>query len=63
MTRLMIQFVKPDEINKNSNAVIDRACQELEEELTRLAPEGNNSCNDYPQPQSEIEKKRYHICV
>ena len=33
-------MVKTDEINKNSNAVIDRGCQELEEELKRLEPEG-----------------------
>ena len=37
---LKIQFVKTDELNKNANAVIDRGCQELEEEIKRLSPEG-----------------------
>ena len=31
--------MKTDEINKNANAVIDKGCQELEEELKRLDPE------------------------
>ena len=37
---LKIQFVKTDELNKNANAVIDRGCQEIEEEIKRLSPEG-----------------------
>ena len=36
----MIKLVKTDEINKNANAVIDKGCQELEEEIKRLEPEG-----------------------
>ena len=40
LNKLQIQIIKTDELNKNSNAVIDRGCQELEEELKRLAPEG-----------------------
>ena len=38
---LKIALISTDEFNKNANAVIDKGCQELEEELTRLAPEGN----------------------
>ena len=38
---LNINLVKTEEINKNSNAVIDKGCQELEEEIKRLEPEGN----------------------
>ena len=38
---LKIVLVSTDEFNKNANAVIDKGCQELEEELMRLAPEGN----------------------
>ena len=29
-----------DSLNKNSNAVVDKGCQELEEELRKLLPEG-----------------------
>ena len=41
LARLKIQLVKTEEINKNANAVIDKGCQELEEEMKRLEPEGN----------------------
>ena len=41
LEKLQIELIKTDEINKNSNAVIDKGCQELEEELKRLEPEGN----------------------
>ena len=41
LKKLQITMVKTDEINKNSNAVVDRGCQELEEELKRLEPEGD----------------------
>ena len=40
LKKLKIVIVKTDEINKNSNAVVDKGCQELEEELKRLEPEG-----------------------
>ena len=40
LQKLEITFVKTDELNKNANAVIDRGCQELEEEMKRLEPEG-----------------------
>ena len=40
LKKLKITLVKTDEINKNSNAVIDKGCQELEEEIKRLEPEG-----------------------
>ena len=39
LENLKITLVKTDEINKNANAVIDKGCQELEEELKRLDPE------------------------
>ena len=41
LKKLHIVFVKTDEVNKNSNAVVDKGCQELEDELKRLQPEGN----------------------
>merc|ERR1719239_1141565 len=37
---LKLKLVLSDPLNKNSNAVVDRACQELEEELRKLSPEG-----------------------
>ena len=37
---LKIQFIKTDELNKNANAGIDRGCQEIEEEIKRISPEG-----------------------
>ena len=45
LTRLKIKMVKTDEINKNSNAVIDKGCQELEAEIKQLEPEGNKLTN------------------
>ena len=41
LSKLEIALIKTDAINKNANAVIDKGCQELEEELKRLEPEGN----------------------
>ena len=29
-----------DQLNKNFNAVVDRACQDIEREIRKLAPEG-----------------------
>ena len=43
--RLMINLLKTDEMNKNANAVIDRGCQELEQELKKLEPEGTPISN------------------
>ena len=40
LTELQIRLVLTDKFNKNANAVIDRGCQELEEELRKLSPEG-----------------------
>ena len=40
LKKLNILMVKTDEINKNANAVIDKGCQEIENELKRLEPEG-----------------------
>ena len=37
---LKINLILTDEFNKNANAVIDKGCQELEEELLKLEPEG-----------------------
>ena len=41
LEQLNIKLVKTEELNKNANAVIDKGCQELEEEIKRLEPEGN----------------------
>ena len=37
---LMINMIKTDEVNKNANAVIDKGCRELEEEIKRIEPDG-----------------------
>ena len=39
LEELGISIVTRDEFNKNFNAVVDHACQELEAELRKLAPE------------------------
>ena len=36
---LHVVLLPTDEFNKNSNAVIDKGCQELEEEVTKLVPD------------------------
>ena len=41
LAKLNINLILADVFNKNSNAVIDKACQELEEELRKLSPEGS----------------------
>ena len=38
--QLKIKLELVDQLNKNSNAVVDKGCQELEEELRKLSPEG-----------------------
>ena len=40
LQKLNITMVKTDEINKNANAVVDKGCQELENEIKQLEPEG-----------------------
>ena len=37
---LHINIQLKDQLNRNFNAVVDRACQDLEAELRKLAPEG-----------------------
>ena len=37
---LLINIKLKDQLNKNYNAVVDRACQDIERELRKLAPEG-----------------------
>ena len=36
---LHVVLLSTDEFNKNINAVIDKGCQELEEEVTKLVPD------------------------
>ena len=38
--QLKIKLELTDPLNKNSNAVVDKGCQELEEEMRKLSPEG-----------------------
>ena len=45
LKRLEITIVHTDEINKNSNAIIDKGCQELEMEIKQLEPEGAKISN------------------
>ena len=45
LMKLNITLVKTDEINKNANAVVDKGCQELEEEIKQLEPEGRKITN------------------
>ena len=40
LKELQLEFLLTDVFNKNANAVTDKACQELEEELRKLSPEG-----------------------
>ena len=40
LQKLKITMVHTDEINKNSNSIIDKGCQELEREIKQLEPEG-----------------------
>lgn len=44
---LHISLILKDNLNVNFNAVVDRACQDLDSELRKIAPEGNkiNSAN------------------
>ena len=40
LKELHIDIVLKDQLNKNYNAVVDRACQDVEKEIRKLAPEG-----------------------
>ena len=37
----MITLVKTDNVNMNTNAIIDKGCQESEEEIKYLEPDGH----------------------
>ena len=37
---LEIKIKPKDEFNKNENAIVDKACQELENEIRKIRPEG-----------------------
>ena len=41
LTRLKIKLNLTDVFNKNANSVVDKACQELEEELRKVSPGGH----------------------
>lgn len=45
LAKLNIKLEATDVHNKNSNAVIDRACQEVEDELKRIEPDGRPVSN------------------
>lgn len=45
LTKLKILVVNTDVFNKNANAVIDKACFELEQELKRIEPDGRPISN------------------
>ena len=45
LAKLQISLITADEFNKNFNAVIDKACQEVEAELRKLCPEGGKISN------------------
>ena len=40
LKNLLITLKLKDQLNKNFNAVVDRACQDIEKEIRKLAPEG-----------------------
>ena len=45
LQQLQIKLFTANEFNKNYNAIIDRACQELENELRKILPEGHKLDN------------------
>ncbi len=45
LSKLKIEIVNTDVFNKNANAVIDKACFELEQELKRIEPDGRAISN------------------
>ena len=40
LKKLQIEVIQTDVFNKNANAVVDKGCQELEQELKRIEPDG-----------------------
>ena len=45
LTKLNIKITATDVLNKNANAVIDKCCYELEQELKRIEPDGRPISN------------------
>ena len=45
LAKLKIKIIPTDVFNKNANAVVDRACYELEQELIRIEPDGRPISN------------------
>ena len=45
LTDLQITIKLGDQLNKNSNAVVDKACQEIQLEIRKILPEGQNLDN------------------
>ena len=45
LSKLKIEIINTDVFNKNANAVIDKACFELEQELKRIEPDGRAISN------------------
>ena len=45
LEKLKIKIETTDQFNKNANAVIDKACHELEQELKRIEPDGRPISN------------------
>ena len=58
LERLGIDLILCDVLNKNSNAVVDKGCQELEQEIRKLSPEGNSiSQVDLSQAVQQVNMK------
>lgn len=47
-----------DEFNKNYNAVVDHACQEIEAEIRKLAPEGSLSLQPLQSLNAKLRRSR-----
>ena len=45
LTKLQISLQMADEINKNFNTVLDKACQDIEGELHKIRPKGGKMMN------------------
>ena len=45
LNKLFINIIATDVFNRNENAVVDKACYELEQELIRLEPDGRQVSN------------------
>ena len=64
---LHFKIILKDQLNKNYNAVVDRACQDIESKIRKLAPEGRTL---YPSTLAKatisvntIEEKTRYISV